>query len=52
VTIRNTLDCLIAATCLEGGAELYHNDRDFQAIAKVEGLRIYSPPESLPPDSA
>jgi predicted nucleic acid-binding protein len=36
-----TADCLIAATCLEAGAELYHNDRDFEAIAKVRRLKIY-----------
>ena len=41
LTIRKTADCLIAATCLEAGAELYHNDRDFDAIARVEKLRIY-----------
>lgn len=40
-TIRKTVDCIIAATCLEAGAELYHNDRDFEAIAKVKGLRIH-----------
>jgi predicted nucleic acid-binding protein len=43
LTIRKTADCLIAATCLEAGAELYHNDRDFEAIAKVEKLQIYRP---------
>ena len=42
-TIRKTADCLIAATCLEARAELYHNDRDFEAIAKVRGLKIYQP---------
>lgn len=42
-TIRKTADCLIAATCLEAGAELYHNDRDFEAIAKVRELKIYEP---------
>lgn len=42
-TIRKTLDCLIAATCLENGNELYHNDRDFDAIARVKGLKIYEP---------
>lgn len=41
LTIRKTADCLIAATCLEAGAELYHNDRDFEAIAKVKDLKIY-----------
>ena len=43
LTIRSTIDCLIAATCLEAGAELYHNDRDFEAIARVHGLQIYRP---------
>ncbi len=43
LTIRKTADCLIAATCLEARAELYHNDRDFEAITKVRRLRIYRP---------
>jgi predicted nucleic acid-binding protein len=34
VTIRNTVDCLIAAICMEHDAILLHNDRDFEAIAK------------------
>lgn len=42
-TIRKTADCLIVATCLEFGAKLYHNDRDFEAIAKVRDLKIYAP---------
>ena len=42
-TVRNTVDCLIAATCLEAGTDLYQNDRDFEAIAKVRGLRLYRP---------
>ncbi len=41
LTIRRTLDCLIAATCLAVGAEIFHNDRDFDAIARVSGLRTY-----------
>ena len=41
LTIRSTVDCQIAATCLEADAELYHNDRDFDAIAKVSGLKLY-----------
>jgi predicted nucleic acid-binding protein len=43
-TIRSTVDCLIAATCLEARLPLYHNDRDFEAISQVKGLRIYRPP--------
>ena len=41
LTIRSTVDCLIAATCLEADAELYHNDRDFDVIARVSGLKLY-----------
>jgi hypothetical protein len=41
LTIRSTVDCLIAATCLDADAELYQNDRDFEAIAKVCRLKLY-----------
>ena len=43
LTIRRSVDCLIAATCLEAGAEIYHNDRDFDALARVSDLMIYRP---------
>jgi len=43
LTIRKTVDCVIAATCLEAGAQLYHNDRDFEAIARVKRLKVYQP---------
>ena len=43
LTIRKTVDCIIAATCLEAGVQLYHNDRDFAAIARVRPLKIYQP---------
>ena len=43
LTIRRTVDCLIASTCLETGAEIYHNDRDFDALARVSDLAIYRP---------
>jgi len=43
LTIRRSVDCLIAATCLETGAEIYHNDRDFDALARVSDLTIYRP---------
>jgi predicted nucleic acid-binding protein len=42
-TIRKTIDCLIAATCLENEVELYHNDRDFDIIARVRDLQIHRP---------
>lgn len=41
LTIRSTVDCLIAATCIETEAKLYHNDRDFDAIASVHGLQVH-----------
>jgi predicted nucleic acid-binding protein len=42
LTIRKPNDCLIAAIALEHGALLVHNDRDFQALARVEpALMIY-----------
>jgi predicted nucleic acid-binding protein len=43
LTIRRSVRCLIAATCLEAGAEIYHNDRDFDAPARVSDLTIYRP---------
>ena len=43
LTIRRSVDCLIAATCLEAAAEIYHNDRDFDAIARVSDLTIHRP---------
>ncbi|HOF05774.1 MAG TPA: PIN domain nuclease [Syntrophales bacterium] len=41
LTVRSTVDLLIAQTALETNAQLLHNDRDFDAIACVCGLKIY-----------
>lgn len=35
-TPRSILDCLIAQTAIEHNLRLLHQDRDFEAIAKVE----------------
>jgi predicted nucleic acid-binding protein len=43
LTIRSTIDVIIAQTAIEHNAELLHNDRDFEAIASVSSLRLYSP---------
>jgi hypothetical protein len=43
LTIRSTVDCLIAAVCLDAGAELFHHDRDFDVLAKVADLKLYRP---------
>lgn len=40
VTVRKTIDTVIAARCIESGYELLHNDRDFDPFAKHLGLRV------------
>lgn len=41
VTIRKTLDCLIAAPCVRTGAPLLHADADFDRLAECTPLRLY-----------
>jgi len=41
ITIRSTIDCLIGQIALEHELFLLHNDKDFDAMASVVGLRIY-----------
>ena len=41
VTIRKTLDCLIAAPCVRTGAPLLHADADFDRLASCTSLRIF-----------
>jgi predicted nucleic acid-binding protein len=36
LTPRSPIDCIVAASALEAGVPLLANDRDFEAIAKVE----------------
>lgn len=40
LTIRNAVDCMIAAVALEHDVALLHNDRDFNAIASLGELKI------------
>jgi predicted nucleic acid-binding protein len=40
VTIRKTIDTVIATRCIENGYELLHNDRDFDPFAAHLGLRV------------
>jgi hypothetical protein len=42
VTIRKTLDCLIAAPCVRTGAPLLHADQDFDRLATCTPLRIWT----------
>ena len=43
VTVRKTIDCLIATCCIEQGHSLLHNDRDFDGFEKHLGLRVIHP---------
>ena len=39
ITVRKTIDALIATRCIESGYELLHDDRDFEGFARHLGLR-------------
>jgi hypothetical protein len=40
VTVRKTIDSVIATRCIESGYDLLHSDRDFDPFAKHLGLRV------------
>ena len=40
ITIRNSVDCMIAAVCIEREVRLLHNDRDFDLIAAHFDLKV------------
>jgi hypothetical protein len=40
VTVRKTIDTIIATRCIESGYDLLHSDRDFDPFAKLLGLRV------------
>lgn len=42
VTVRKTIDTIIATRCIQSGYELLHNDRDFDPFVKHLGLRVRS----------
>jgi len=39
VTVRKTIDAVIATWCIENGCDLLHSDRDFEPFTKYLGLR-------------
>jgi len=41
VTVRGAVDCVIAQTCLDVGAELLSPDADFEQIARHTGLHLW-----------
>lgn len=43
VTVRKTVDCLIATLCIQEGHELLHRDNDFEGFENFLGLRVVHP---------
>jgi predicted nucleic acid-binding protein len=43
ITVRKTVDCLIATLCIEEGHELLHHDNDFQGFENFLGLQVVHP---------
>jgi predicted nucleic acid-binding protein len=43
ITVRKTIDCLIATFCIEHGHSLLHRDRDFDPFETHLGLRVVHP---------
>ena len=42
ITVRKTLDCLIAAPCVRDGVPILHADEDFDRLATCTRLTIFS----------
>ena len=40
VTVRKTIDTVIATRCIESGYDLLHSDRDFDPFVQHLGLRV------------
>ena len=40
ITVRSTIDCLIATYCIAHDEELLHSDRDFDGFERHLGLRV------------
>jgi predicted nucleic acid-binding protein len=43
VTVRSSVDCLIAACAIRHDLDVLHRDRDFEGIARVSPLRQRQP---------
>ena len=41
ITIRKSLDFMIASVAIENDIPLIHNDKDFEAIEKHSGLKCH-----------
>ena len=42
ITVRKTIDTLIATRCIMDGHELLHSDRDFDPFVEHLGLKLAS----------
>ena len=42
LTVRSSVDCLIAACAIRNGLTVVHRDRDFMALARVSALQVRS----------
>lgn len=42
ITIRKSIDCVIAQLAIEYDLQVLHKDRDFSSIAKAQPLKIYA----------
>jgi predicted nucleic acid-binding protein len=40
VTVRKTIDTVIATRCIESGYDLLHSDKDFEPFVRYLGLRV------------
>jgi predicted nucleic acid-binding protein len=40
ITVRKTIDCLIATYCIRENHDLLHRDRDYDGFEKYLGLRV------------
>lgn len=43
ITIRSSVDCLMAAIAIDHGVPVWHRDRDFTAIARYTALEAVRP---------
>jgi len=41
ITVRSSIDCIIAQTAIENNLFLLHNDKDFDVMGKVISLKFY-----------
>ena len=42
MTVRRVVDCIIAACAISNSARLFHRDRDFDTLARISKLKLFS----------